>query len=588
MNAYEIRQTVFAGFAKTRTVCMCATAYVLLAAGAAQAELPPILSPDALHHPVSGTRGMVASQEARATRVGLDILKRGGNAVDAAVAVGFALAVTLPRAGNLGGGGFMLVHLGKTGETVAIDYREAAPKAATRDMFLAPDGAVDKERFHYGHKAAGVPGTVAGLTAAHARYGTMPLDDLIALAFRMARDGIVVSEDMARQLSRRRDRLARWPATRKVFLGPNGEAPKPGDHLLQRDLARSLRDIAAAGAEGFYRGRIAERIVAAMKSNDGLIAAGDLAAYKAVIRKPVRGRYRGYDILSMPPPSSGGIHIVQILNILEGFDLAALGHNSAATLHLMAEAMKRAYADRSQHLGDPDFWKVPQAGLVSEDYAASLRKGIDPARATLSQAIAPGSPPAAESRNTTHFIVADRFGNVVSNTYTLNFSYGSGIVVPGTGILLNNEMADFSAKPGVPNAYGLLGGAANAVEGGKRPLSSMSPTIVLKDGKPFLATGSPGGSRIITTVLQVLLNVIDYGMNIAEATHAPRMHHQWLPDELRVEKGISPDTLRLLRGMGHTIRIGRPMGSVQSIMWRDGRLYGASDPRRPGALTLGY
>jgi gamma-glutamyltranspeptidase/glutathione hydrolase len=583
-----LKRSQFPLFYLMRTFCVYVLAYGFVAASVAWADAPPILSPDALHHPVAGTRGVVATQEARATRIGIDILQRGGNAVDAAVGVGFALAVTLPRAGNLGGGGFMLIHLGKTGETVAIDYRETAPKAAKRDTFLGPDGAVDRERFHYSHKAAGVPGTVAGLALALSRYGTMPLKDLLAPAIRLAGDGILVTDDMARQLVRRRERLGRWPATKKIFLKPDGMALKPGERLIQRDLAQSLREIADTGPESFYQGKIATRIVAAMKAQDGLITARDLAAYRAVIRKPVHGRYRDYDVLSMPPPSSGGIHIVQILNILGGFDLAASGHNSAATLHLMAEAMKRAYADRSQHLGDPEFWQVPQAGLVSKRYAATLRKGIDAGRATPSKDIAPGKPPARESRNTTHFTVADRFGNVVSNTYTLNFSYGSGIVVPGTGILLNNEMADFSAKPGVPNAYGLLGGAANAVAGGKRPLSSMSPTIVLKDGKPFLATGSPGGSRIITTVLQVLLNVIDHGMNIAEATNAPRIHHQWLPDTLRVEKGLSPDTLRLLRGMGHGIRVRRPMGSVQSIMWRDGRMHGASDPRRPGALTLGY
>lgn len=582
-----MRGSIFA-LGRIRTLCAYAIAFCVVAVGGAWADAPAILSPDAIRHPVAGTRGMVASQEARATRIGIDILRRGGNAVDAAVAVGFALAVTLPRAGNLGGGGFMLVHIGKTGETIAVDYREAAPKAAMRDMFLGRDGAVDKERLHYSHAAAGVPGTVAGLALARARHGSMPLEDLLAPAIRLAGEGIRVTDDMARQLARRRDRLGRWPATKKIFLKPGGAAPASGDRLVQRDLAQSLRAIAARGPDAFYRGEIARRIAAEMEANGGLITTADLASYRAVVRKPVRGHYRGYEILSMPPPSSGGIHIVQILNILEGYDLRASGHNAAATLHLMAEAMKRAYADRSRHLGDPGFWRVPQAGLVSKRYAVALREEIDPARATPSTEIAPGDPPAAESRNTTHFTVADRFGNVVSNTYTLNFSYGSGIVIAGTGILLNNEMADFSAKPGVPNAYGLIGGAANAVAGGKRPLSSMSPTIVLKDGKPFLATGSPGGSRIITSVLQVLLNVIDHGMNIAEATSAPRIHHQWLPDRLRVEKGISPDTLRLLRGMGHDIRVGRPMGSVQSIAWRDGRMYGASDPRRPGALTLGY
>jgi len=580
----------FWGSRLTRTAIgvLYAAAFCLIPPSGVLADSPPILSPDALHHPVAGRHGMAVSQEARATRVGIDILRRGGNAVDAAVGMGFALAVTLPRAGNLGGGGFMLIHIGKTGKTVALDYRETAPKAATRDMFLGADGAVDRERMHYSHLAAGVPGTVAGLSLALARYGSMSLKDVVAPAIRLAEEGITVSDDMARQLARRRNRLARREATKRIFLKPDGTMLVPGDRLVQRDLGRSLRRIAEGGPEAFYNGAIAKRIVADMRANGGLIKATDLASYRAVVRKPVQGRYRGYDILSMPPPSSGGIHIVQILNMLEGFKLSGSGHNSAATLHLMAEAMKRAYADRSRHLGDPDFWQVPQATLVSKTYAARLREGIDRAHATPSSDIAPGTLSASEGRNTTHFTVADQFGNVVSNTYTLNFSYGGGIVVPGTGILLNNEMADFSAKPGVPNAYGLLGGAANAIEGGKRPLSSMSPTIVLKDGKLFLATGSPGGSQIITTVLQILLNVIDHGMNVAEATAAPRIHHQWLPDKLLMERGISLDTIHLLRDMGHTVHIGPPMGSTQSIAWREGWMFGAADPRRPGALALGY
>lgn len=539
-------------------------------------------------HPVAGTAGMVAAQERQAARIGIDILQRGGNAADAAVAVGFALAVTLPRAGNLGGGGFMLVHRAETGETDAIDYRETAPRRATRDMFLAPDGTVDKQRERYSRKAAGVPGTVAGLVLALARHGSMPLKDLVAPAVALAEDGVLVSRDAADELAERKDRLAPWPATTKIFFRPDGEPLRAGDRLVQQDLARSLRLIGEQGADAFYRGEIARRIVADMQAGDGLIDAEDLAAYRAVIRKPAIGTYRGYEIRTMPPPSSGGLHVIQILNILEGYDVAALGHNSAASIHLLAEAAKRAYADRSRHLGDPDFWQVPAAGLTSKAYAAALRQVIDKSRATPAKEIEPGDPSFFEGPNTTHFTVVDRQGNVVSNTYTLNFSFGSGIVAAGTGILLNNEMADFAAKPGVPNAYGLLGGDANAVAGGKRPLSSMTPTIVLKDGKPFLATGTPGGSRIITTVAQILLNVIDHRMNVAEATNAPRVHHQWQPDQLRVEDGISPDTRRLLEGLGHRLWLGPPMGAAQTVMRVDGRLQGASDPRRPDGLTLGY
>jgi gamma-glutamyltranspeptidase/glutathione hydrolase len=562
--------------------------FFLYSAGAVFAQTDGFRTGEDRVHPVLGRSGMVATQEAHATRVGLDILQRGGNAVDAAVAVGFALAATLPRAGNLGGGGFMMIHDAKSGRTIAIDYRETAPAAATRDMYLDTAGNVDKQAFRFSHKAIGIPGTVAGLTLALRKYGIMALKDVMAPALRLAGDGFLVSDDMARQLDRRQKRLAQSEATRKIFFADDDTPLKAGDRLVQRDLWQSLKAISEKGPYAFYRGTIAKRIVAEMKANDGVMTLEDLAGYAPVEREAVRGTYRGYEIQSMPPPSSGGIHIVQILNMLEGYDLAAMGHNSAGGLHLMAEAMKRAYADRSKHLGDPGYWKVPVTGLVSKEYAAVLRRGIDPKMATPSTEILPGDPAPYEGPNTTHYTVMDRFGNTVTNTYTLNFSYGTGIVAAGTGILLNNEMGDFSAKPGVPNAYGLIGGDANAVGGGKRPLSSMSPTIVLKDGKVLLATGSPGGSRIITTVLQLLINVIDHKMNIAEATHAPRVHHQWLPDTLRIEEGLSPDTQRLLGAMGHTLKQGRPMGSLQSIMRVDGILYGASDPRRPDALTLGY
>ncbi len=560
---------------------------ILLLPGRVAAE-QAILSAQDIFHPVLGTQGMVASQEATATQVGLEVLKGGGNAVDAAVAVGFALAVTLPRAGNLGGGGFMLIHMAESGETLALDYREEAPAAAGRDLFLDADGKVDNQRARFSYLSAGVPGTVAGLAAAQARFGRLSLAEVLAPAIRLAEEGMPVSVALAEGLAARAERLKAWPETARVFFKADGSPYSAGEKLVQSDLAWSLKEIARDGAAAFYKGEIGQRIAADMKANDGLITESDLAAYDVVWREPVTGSYRGYAIASMPPPSSGGVHLVQILNLLESYPLGEMGAGSAATLHVMAEAMKLAYADRSQHLGDPDFWKVPQRGLTSKAYASRLRQRIDQDRALAATEIGPGDPVPYESNETTHFSVADRFGNVVSNTYTINFSYGSGIVAKGTGILLNNEMDDFSAKPGTPNAYGLIGGAANAIEPGKRPLSSMTPTLVFKNGKPWLVTGSPGGSRIITTVLQIVLNTVDHGMNVAAATAAPRMHHQWLPDELRIEPGFSQDTLRLLADKGHRVVIKNAMGSTQSLLRIEDGWTGASDPRRPGALTLGY
>lgn len=556
--------------------------------GYAWAQQEAVVDPRDIVHPVFAAHGMVASQEAIASRIGVEVLEGGGNAVDAAVAVGFALAVTLPRAGNLGGGGFMLVHDAESGETVAIDYREMAPASAHRDLFLDAAGEVDSEKAWYSRYAAGVPGTVAGLALALQRYGTLSLAEALAPAIRLAEEGIPVTRDLTESLEARRERLTAVPATAAIFFHDDGRPVQPGETLVQADLAWSLKEIAAHGPEAFYRGAIAERIAADMAANGGPMTLDDLAAYRAVVRAPVHGTYRGYDVYSMPPPSSGGVHLVEILNILEGYPLHELGLNGSASIHLMAEAMKLAYADRSEYLGDPDFWPVPVAGLTSKAYAESLRATIDPNRARPASEIKPGNPAPYESAETTHFSVMDRWGNAVANTYTLNFGYGSGIVVAGTGILLNDEMDDFSSKPGVPNAYGLIGGAANAIEPGKRPLSSMTPTIVVKDGQAFLATGSPGGSRIITTTLQILLNVIDHGLNVAAATYAPRVHHQWLPDELRVERGLSPDTLAALAAMGHTVVEGDAMGSTQSVLRTDAGFFGAADPRRPGALAIGY
>ncbi len=558
-----------------------------VASFAPTAQEQAIFSGRDIFHPVFAVNGMVSTQEASATRIGVEVLEDGGNAVDAAVAVGFALAVTLPRAGNLGGGGFMMIHDADGGKTHALDYREMAPAAATRDMFLDENGNVDKKKSRFSRHAAGVPGTVAGLVLALDRFGTMSLERVIAPAIRLAEEGIEVSPDLAQSLEAREERLRSNPAAARIFFRPDGTPYREGDRLVQSDLAWSLRQIAAEGAQAFYRGAIAERIVKDMQNNNGPITAEDLADYRPALRAPVEGSYRGFEIRSMPPPSSGGVHLVQILNILEGFPIGFLGHNSADTVHVMAEAMKLAYADRSMHLGDPDFWNVPMAGLTSKRYAEHLRRGILLDRARPSHTIAAGNPLPYESSETTHFSVMDRAGNAVSNTYTINFSYGSGIVAEGTGILLNNEMDDFSAKPGVPNAYGLIGGEANSVAPKKRPLSSMTPTIVLKDGRPFLATGSPGGSRIITTTLQLILNVIDHDMNIAAATAAPRVHHQWLPDELRVESGLSVDTLDLLRARGHEIGEKNAMGSTQSVVRIDQGFLGAADPRRPGALAAG-
>ncbi len=539
-------------------------------------------------HPVHATQGMIATQEALATQVGLDILKQGGNAIDAGVAIGFALAVTLPRAGNLGGGGFMLISQGGSGEVAAVDFRETAPARAERDMFLDENGEADSARSRFSYLAAAVPGTVAGLALALERYGTLTLKEVIRPAISLAERGIPVSEDLAVSLQAAKERMAPWPESMKIFFRPDGTPYEPGDTLVQSDLAKSLRAIADQGPAAFYEGEVATKIVADMAANEGLITLQDLRNYKATVREPVRGSYRGYEIVSMPPPSSGGIHLIQILNILEHYPVGELGANSAATIHRMAEAMKLAYADRSEYLGDPDFTSVPVKGLTSKPYAAELVKLIDVNRARPAADIKPGNPAPHESTDTTHYSVIDQDGNLVSTTYTINFSYGSGITAAGTGILLNNEMDDFSAKPGVPNAHGLIGSEANAVGSGKRPLSSMAPTLVLKESKPFLATGSPGGSRIITTVLQILMNVIDHDMSIAEATVTPRIHHQWLPDELRIEEGLSPDTVRLLQGLGHNVMVTNAMGSTQSIMRLPEGLFGYSDPRKRNALTLGY
>jgi gamma-glutamyltranspeptidase/glutathione hydrolase len=481
----------------------------------------------------------------------------------------------------------MMLHDAKSGRDTAIDFREMAPAAATRNMYLDAKGEVIPDKSLFTQSAVGVPGTVAGMMYALERYGSRPRAELIAPAVALARNGFPVDEQLALTMDAEARHLGAWPSTTRIFF-KDGRPLRTGETLRNPDLAKSLELIGRDGAKAFYDGPIGAAIVAEAKAHDGLITAADLKNYKVVEREPVRGNYRGYEIVSMPPPSSGGVHVVQILNILQNFPLKDWGHDSAKTIHVMAEAMKLAYADRSEYLGDPDFVKVPVKGLTSPAYAAELAKKIDLGKATPSATIKPGRPQPYESDQTTHFTVADAQGDVVSVTYTLNTSFGSGIVASGTGILLNNEMDDFSAKPGVPNAYGLVGGDANAVQALKRPLSSMSPTIVLKDGKPWLATGSPGGARIITTTLQTLVDMIDFGMNPAEAASAVRVHHQWLPDELRIERGLSPDTIALLKGMGHKVVEKPAMGRTQTIEITPAGFFGYSDPRNPNGATLGF
>ncbi|WOT03832.1 gamma-glutamyltransferase [Shewanella youngdeokensis] len=538
--------------------------------------------------PIWAEHGMVSSQEALATQAGVEILKQGGNAVDAAVAVGFSLAVTLPRAGNIGGGGFMLVHLAEHNKTIAIDYREMAPAKAHKDIFLDEQGNPVKKLSREHGLAVGVPGTVMGMELALKKYGTMTMAQVTQPAISMAKNGIVVTPDLSASLTRLKKRLSQWPSSVEVFYKPDNSDYQQGEVLKQPALAHSLSLIAKHGSKGFYQGETAVKIVAAVKAAGGIMTLDDLKHYQAIERTPVSGQYRGYTVVSMPPPSSGGVHIIEMLNMLEQYPINQLGHNTAATLHLMTESMKRAYADRSEYLGDPDFTRVPVAALTNKDYAKNLAKNIVPNKTTPSSEIKPGNLAPYESDQTTHYSVVDKWGNAVSNTYTLNFSYGSGLVAKGTGILLNNEMDDFSAKPGTPNGFGLIGGEANAVEGKKRPLSSMSPTIVMKDGKPYIVTGSPGGSRIITTTLQVIMNVIDHNFNIAEATNAARIHHQWLPDVLQMEHTVNGDTRKLLEAKGHQINTSRAMGSTQSIMVTEQGVFGASDPRRSGSATLGY
>jgi gamma-glutamyltranspeptidase/glutathione hydrolase len=544
----------------------------------------PIIEYQAINHPVIDNQGMVVSQRKIASEVGAQILKEGGNAVDAAVATGLALAVVLPRAGNLGGGGFMIIHLKEEDRNIAIDYREKAPSGAFRDLFLDENGNYDKKKAQFSLLSAGVPGSVAGFHHALMNYGTLSWEEVLKPAIRLAEEGFEIPHDLANTLAskRYRARLSSNEAAAKVFYKEDKSLYKAGEILVQNDLANTLKQLSEFGPDAFYKGEIAKLIVKEMERNGGLITLEDLSNYQIAERKPLNGQYKDYKIVSMPPSSSGGTHLIQMLNMLEEFPIKEMGFGSAESIHILAEVMKRAYADRSKYLGDTDFYKVPSS-LTSKDYAKSLNAFISKDKITPSDEISAGNPFPYESPDTTHFSVMDSFGNAVSNTYTLNFSYGSGMMIPGTGMLINNEMDDFSSKPGTPNGYGLLGSEANAIEGNKRPLSSMTPTIIFKNDEPYMVFGSPGGSRIITTVLQVALNVMDHDMNIAQAVHSPRIHHQWLPEILMIESGFGPDTERLLTEKGYKLYPSSTMGSVQAIMKDGDYFYGSADPRRPSA-----
>lgn len=538
--------------------------------------------------PLRVKNGIVTSASRLASEVGVDILQQGGNAIDAAVATALALAVTWPTAGNIGGGGFLVYH-GDDGHATTFDFREKAPMDATERMYVGADGRSTNMQ-HRGFLSVGVPGTVAGLYLAHQRLGKLPWADLVAPSVKLARDGIPVTYALYSGFRSNQSFWDQFPSSAAVFLKPDGSPYELGDTWQQPDLARTLERIQNEGHDGFYKGENARMLAAFMEANGGLITEEDLAAYQAVEREPVRGTYRGYQIVSMPPPSSGGIGIIQMLNILEGFDLAAAGHNSAQYLHLLTESMRRSYADRAEFLGDPDFNPdMPVSRLISKEHAASLRATIDPNKASISSESEFGN--IYESEETTHFSVVDKDGNMVSLTYTLENGYGSRIVAEGGGYLLNNEMGDFNPVPGVTNRDGQIGTPPNLVAPQKRMLSSMSPTIVAKDGKPVLAIGSPGGRTIINTTMQAIVNVIDHGMNVAEAVEAGRIHHQWLPDVTSLEgRMFSPDTIRLYEAMGHTTSVRGVQGSAMGIFIdrENGLFHGAADSRAGDGAAVGY
>jgi gamma-glutamyltranspeptidase/glutathione hydrolase len=534
-------------------------------------------------HPVKARRAMVVAQEPLAADAGLATLASGGNAIDAAVTVAFALAVTHPAAGNLGGGGFLLARFA-SGATAFIDFREKAPRNATRAMYLGPDGHLTGESV-VGWRASAVPGTVRGLELAHRNYGRKAWVELLAPAIRLAREGFPVSWHLAESLRKARH-LAAFPESRRIFQR-DGRYYEPGERFVQPELAATLERIARGGAAEFYEGETARRLVREMEAHGGLFTLDDLREYQAVERPVLRGTYKGYEILSAPPPSSGGVGLLQMLGMLEGSGYEKAGHGAAATIHFVAEVMRRAYADRSEHLADPDFHRVPVERLLDRRYLEQRRRSIDPERATPSDQVRPGVFEERESGETTHLSIVDEEGNAVALTYTINGSYGSGVTPRGLGFLLNNEMDDFAAKPGAPNMFGLIQGAANAIEPGKRPLSSMTPTIVLDGGRLLLVLGAPGGSRIINGVLQVLLNVLDFKMNIQDAVDRPRFHHQWKPDTLSMEEGFSPDTIELLARRGHRISPIPTVAVVEAIRVAGGHLEGATD-RRGHGKAAGY
>ncbi|HEX5704407.1 MAG TPA: gamma-glutamyltransferase [Pyrinomonadaceae bacterium] len=571
---------------------------LLLFVSASLIRIPPTLTAVTLaasREPVRARHGIVASTNEVASRVGVDIMRRGGNAIDAAIAVAFALAVTHPAAGNLGGGGFMMIRL-KNGKTTAIDYREMAPAAAHRNVYLDKDGNVIKGEGGpiVGYRAAGVPGTVRGMELALKKYGSGKLSwaQLVEPARRLAANGFRVTHSLSRSLRGNDDYLSKYAETKRIYLN-NGNFYNEGDLFVQSDLGATFARLQQRGPNEFYEGQTARMIVDDLKRNNGLITLGDMRGYVAKEREPVRGTYRGYEIVSMPPPSSGGAVLIQMLNILEGYDLKKVDWASSDRYHLMTESMRRAFADRAEYMGDTDFVKVPIAGLIDKKYAAQLRNTINPERASTSEQVKAGKPLGYESNETTHFTVVDAEGNAVANTYTLNNSYGSAVVAKGTGILMNDEMDDFAAKPGTANLYGLIQGERNAVAPRKRPLSAMTPTFVLRtDGSLWFTVGSPGGPTIINTAFCVITNVIDYGMNIQQAIDAPRIHHQWLPDELVFEPyGLSGDTQRALSARGHKL-IDKPryLGDCEGIMIEDktGIRLGATDPRRSDGPAVGY
>jgi gamma-glutamyltranspeptidase/glutathione hydrolase len=546
--------------------------------------------------PVAAQNGMVVSAQHLATQVGVDVLKRGGNAVDAAVAVGYALAVVYPAAGNLGGGGFMTIQLAD-GRKTFLDFRETAPKAATANMYLDKDGNVIKGISTKGHLAVGVPGSVSGMEYAREKYGTMKRADLLAPAIQLAEQGFALDQGDIDLLRTATKDFEEDPASAGIFLN-NGKPFEVGEKLAQSELAKTLREISSKGTDGFYKGWVGSAIVASSQAGKGLITQDDLDSYKTRELAPVECDYRGYHVISAPPPSSGGVIICEILNVLEGYPLKELGYHSAQAVHVQIEAMRHAYVDRNSYLGDPDFVKNPLDRLLDKNYATKIRAVIDPNKAAISKDIKPGVAP-HEGSNTTHYSIADKDGNAVSVTYTLNDWFGAKVTAAKTGVLLNDEMDDFTAKVGVPNLYGLVQGEANAIAPGKRPLSSMSPTIVTKDGKTVMVVGTPGGSRIITAVLQTMINAIDYGMNAQEAVDMPRIHQQWLPDLTNVENyALSPDTQKILEGMGHkfgppqpanhlaVIIVGAP--SLNGEQVGNNRYYGANDPRRNSGLAAGY